>query len=288
MSLPVEITNAGLLGLPPAGGAVPIGAFGRAEAGALLPSPTGTRFFYGTAGNDCLFVHVGGPLDRNCDLGKLYSQHRDEFVNDVSRGDGPPDPARRDAASVRTFLDVYPGVLRAAGGPRAWALTNMATLIGTGHTVPDYAPYRSGAAALLSGRAAFEKYLPAFHRSVLSEWFWGNVPVQPPSPCQVAGMWIGRIGIGSLHKRLVAIRGALKDVLLKVANHVADRNGKLDDRQADQLAGHVEIQLSLGGAVVPYRADSLAIIREVASQALLVRKAIRETSALLDAALIGY
>lgn len=284
MTGPVEVTNLGILGLPAVGGTVPIRSAGRAEAGMVLPSPTGSRFFYGTAGENCLFVPVGG---RATQVGKLFSQPRAGFVQDVSRGDAPPSPVLGDSEKVRTFLDVYLGVLRAAGGPRAWALTNMAALVQTGHVVPDYTPYRAGAAALLSGRDTFEKYLPTFHRTVLTEWFWGNSPGLPASPGHWAGVWIGRFGVGSLHRRLTAIHGAFQDVLLKVADHVADRNARLDDRQIDQLAGHVETRLAAGGAVVPYRKDSTAVIREVSNQALLARRAIRETTAALDRAFPG-
>jgi hypothetical protein len=284
MYAPVEVVGSGLVGLPAIGGAIPLRSAGRAEAGMVLPSPTGNRFFYGTAGDDCLFVHVGGPLGRGEDLGKLYSQPRAGFVEDVSRGPTPIDRARADRAAVRTFLDVYTGVLRATNGPRAWALTNMVALVRAGHVVPNYLPYIRGAEALLSNRVTFEKYLPTFDRLVLTEWFWGNIESVPPSAGRAAGMWIGRIGEGPLRKRFTAVGGALRMVLAKVADHVADRQTKLDDRQADLLAGHVETQLAAGGTVVPYRADSLRIIREVAGQAYAVREAIRQTAALLDSA----
>jgi hypothetical protein len=282
MYAPVEVVGSGLVGLPAVGGAIPLRTSGRVEAGMILPSPTGNRYFYGTAGDDCLFVHVGGPLGRGGDWGKLYSQPRPGFVEDVSRGRTPT--ARPDRPAVRTFLDVYLGVLRATNGPRAWALTNMAALVKAGHVVPNYLPYLRGAEALLSNRATFEKYLPTFDRQVLTEWFWGNTEGVPPSAGRAVGMWIGRIGEGPLRKRFTAVGGALRVVLAKVADHVADRHTTLDDRQADQLAGHVETQLAAGGAVVPYRADSLRIIREVAGQAYAVRGAIRQTAALLDSA----
>lgn len=286
---PEEIPIYDVLSYGQMGGSVQTLSGGVAEAGKIYAAPDGKRFYYNNVGDYSLYVLVDEWMPQG-NLGKAYIQKRSDFASDVSVGGTAADISNRLKATqavIKSFLELYMGVLSCAGGPLAFAITGMKVVVTAGHIKQNYKTYQKGIEALYYYMAYCNTKTPTLSISVFDQLLWASVRNRlsskskdllsgaipgPKISGKIAGVFLGAVGEDQVQLRLKAINGLIKEVLVKVAKHQQDHYGqKLSPEQVSQLAKHVNKQLALCKASVS-QSTAEQIIREVAENCFHVRK----------------
>ena len=298
MSEPVEIEAWDLMGIAPTGSVQTL-SNGIVEAGAMISGPDGRRFFYGTAGNDCLFILVKPNANNASKTGRVFMQGRGSFQSDSTFGGTGSEVIRRTAATqkiIKAWLEIYIGALACAGGPVAMAITGMNLVVLGAQIKQNYKVYNDGMVELLVAKKFCSRHMPVLYRAVLKQLLFGQLENWAvgkakdalsdavPGP-KVAGKLVGvllsQIGEDHLQESLKAINNLLKEVLIKVAVHCSETGGKLNETQIEQLSRHVTKQLDPTG-YPPNAIDAMEIIRETERCAISLPTMFRRISAVLE------
>ncbi len=261
-----------------------------AEAGLNYPSVDGSRFFYGTANNEAIFIQSdtnGGDPTRR---GRIFYQKPSDFVSDINRGAIGADLTKRLAptkAVLKNAMDIYLGVLTVSGGPVAWTVTGMNLLVAGGQLKQNYSKYCAAMEALVDAQTGIRPKMPIFYEHVIGELVIGRIEQElrgkgralitgaipgPKVAGKLVGVFLGKVGENKLKQRLNAIKKLIQEVLLKVADHVNSKNEGLSETQVEQLCTHHVIPiLRDAGAVTPPMSRAKEIIRETERHAREMR-----------------
>lgn len=274
---------------------------GSAHPGRLLAAPGGKRLFYGQISNDCIFIGADLSPAYVGNLGKIFSQGRGAFSNDISFG-GPANLLSTGLAGTKAvisnFLDVFVGAVACAGGPVAWGITGMTLAVTAGNIKKNYKTYSDGLEAIYYYMIYCSTLTPTLTKFLLGplifDAIWdkakakglskltGAVP-GPDIGGYLLGVGLDALGEKQVETRLKAISKLMKDVLVKVALHQQEHYTEtLSNEQVHLLAKHHIVNELSPIGLAPKQADAETIIREVAANCFKVRKPLSDIAKTLD------
>lgn len=309
MAEPRELQATDLMNIEPSGSVDNGGIYGVYESGTILPAIDGKRYFYGTAGNECIYIQAGISASKPKKLGSIYAQQTTSFKMDIGIGGVSDGVAQRTTATksvIKNFLDIYLGVLAVGGGPLAFAISGMNILVAGGKIKQNYAKYEAGMVEMLVAKKFCSKRMPVLYRVVLHNLLFGTLEKYAVGRCsellseaipgpkvagKLTGILLGKLTEDPLKKRFEVIKELLQKVLFKVADFVADEDGEVNEEQVADLAKlYVVPLLSQTGTNVfqgeseeSILKDSQEIVRETARHAISIRTMFKRIIIALDA-----
>jgi len=309
MAEPRELQATDLMNIEPSGSVDNGGIYGIYESGTIIPAVDGKRYFYGTAGSECIYIQVGISVAKPKKLGSIYAQETSSFKMDTGIGAVAGGVVQRTTATkavIKNFLDIYLGVLAVSSGPLGFAISGMNLLVAGGKIKQNYPKYVKGMEEMVTAKIYCSKKMPVFYRVVLHNLFFGTLEKYAVGRCshllseavpgpkvagKLTGILLGKLTEDPLKKRFEVIKNLLQDVLFKVADHVADNNGEVNEQQVADLAKlYIVPVLSQTGTNVweleseeNIIRDSREIVRETARHAISIRTMFKRIIIALDA-----
>lgn len=267
------------------------------ESGVTYSAADGLRTIYSASQSGVTYLQVTANAGLGRQKGAFYVQPFMGFDRDVSDFSGAAADLRVKLAATKSvmsdWLDLYKGVLSVAGGPLAISITGMDMIVTAGHIKRNYETYRDAAIELVAARRFCMDRMPVFYRTVLEHLFFGAVQDKINGTMQdmliegaagkkyklageIVGVFVGKArGEGQFKKNLGIVKELLNEVVLKVADHIAEKGGSLSEQQVEDLASrHVCRILGPSGIYVSV-SDAKTIIRETEACAVSIRTMFR-------------
>ncbi|MBK9152891.1 MAG: hypothetical protein IPM25_01450 [Chloracidobacterium sp.] len=289
MPPPVEIQPSVLFGISPSGN-IPLKSMGVANAGTICPSIDGSRFLNIVMGFDAYFIQTKTLPSESWKLGRVFKQNRMTFAEDISEG-GVAGMLNVSLAATKSvlsdFLDIYMGCMAVAGGPTAMAITGMNALVQGGKIKQNYSLYCEALEAFVADNQELRRLMPYFHENIYVQLILGRIEAELQGKARelvngmipvnkavkpIIGVFLGKVGEDAMKRTLRGTRDIIKDVLLKVIDHVIAKKEELSETQVNLLAekhivpmykamSHIEIPISRAEEIVREAARNPAAIR---------------------------
>lgn len=296
-----EIHPSVLFGMEPTG-SVPTVSQGIATAGTVFPTHDGRRYLALVCSSQAYFVQSAVTGTEVWRTGRTFVQPGQLFAMDVSLGGtvGPLNLSMKATKSVLSdFMDIYLGCLSAVGGPLAYTITGMKTVTEIGKIKRNYSIYCEALAAFAADGLQLRNQMPIFHEQVFANLFLSRIEkdltdktkglITGAIPAHKAvkpliGVFIGKIGEDALKKMLDGVGELIREVLLKVVDHVVSTNATLTQEQVSLLASKHVVKIfekfSRPGIL---QSSAEGMIREAARNAALVRPRLARILAAVNA-----
>ncbi|HMQ02763.1 MAG TPA: hypothetical protein PKD26_02500 [Pyrinomonadaceae bacterium] len=301
MPPPVEIHPSILFGISPYG-EVPTHSMGSAKAGSVFPSIDGSRFLNIVMEGEAYFIQTKTLANESWKLGRVFKQRSVTFSEDVNQG-GVAGIVNVNLSATKSvlsdFLDIYMGCMAVAGGPTAMAITGMNTVVAGGKIKHNYSLYCDALAAFVGDNQELSRLMPYFHENIYMQLFLGRIESELQGKTRdlitgaipvhkavkpIVGVFIGKVGEDAMKRTLRGTRDIIKDVLLKVIDHILTKNETLTSSQIDLLAEKhiVPMYEAMSGIQIP---DSRAreIIKEAAGNPTRIRPRLVKIARAIDA-----
>jgi len=300
MGAPVEIPASDLFGVS-SGGSLPTVSQGRAEAGIVYPSIDGRRLLTHVIGLNAFYLQTEVSTNEKWKAGRWYWQDSWSFGMDVSVGGTANLVAKNLAgtkAVISTFLDIFIGCVSVAGGPVAWSILGMNIVVAGGQIKRNYAVYDSAMQAFVGDDMALRKLMPVFYDHMFVQLFLSRIEsdltakakematktvIKNKMVASLIGVFIGKVGEDAMKTMLTGINEIIKDVLLKIADHVIAK-GPITSEQINSLITHHLIPKFGKMSGIKMREDrAKEIIRETQDNPQAVKARLQKISTALSA-----
>lgn len=299
---PVEVHPTVLVGITGSGHIDIQGGGFTQHVGDTLSSIDGARLLCYASMLEAYFIQVTALPSERWKEGRLFKQSVPAYRQDVNQGAvhrhlSPTLKATKKVIS--NFLDIYLGCLAVTGGPFAYGITGMNLMVQAGKIKQNYSLYCDALEAFVSDNMELRRLMPTFHEHVYAELFLGRIEADLtgkardfisgaiPAPKAVKGLigvFLGKVGEDALKRTLTGIRDIIREVLLKVIDHVVTKNEKLSKDQIQKLATHHIVPMYAKLSRVPLRQDRAeAIVREAVDHAALVKPRLVKIAQAIDA-----
>lgn len=289
MPPPVEIQPSVLFGISPSG-FVPLKSMGVAQAGTVFPSIDGSRFLNIVMEGEAYFIQTKTLKNEAWKLGRVFKQRSVTFSEDVNQG-GVAGLVNVSLAATKSvlsnFLDIYMGCMAVAGGPTAMAITGMNTVVAGGKIKQNYTLYCEALEAFVADNQELSRLMPFFHKNIYVQLILGRIEAELQGQARqlvngmipvhkavkpIIGVFLGKVGEDAMKRTLRGTRDIIKDVLLKVIDHVMSKGEGLSETQVNLLAvkhivpmykdmSHIEIPESTAEEMVREAARNPVAIR---------------------------
>ena len=283
------------------GGSLPTVSQGRAEAGTVYPSIDGRRLLTHVIGLKAFYLQTEVSTNEKWKAGRWYYQDSWSFGMDVSVGGTANLVAKNLAgtkAVISTFLDIFIGCVSVAGGPLAWSILGMNIVVAGGQIKRNYAVYDSAMQAFVGDDMALRKLMPVFYDHMFVQLFLSRIEsdltakakematkavIKNKMVASLIGVFIGKVGEDAMKTMLTGINEIIKDVLLKIADHVIAK-GPITSEQINGLITHHLIPKFGKMSGIKMREDrAKEIIRETQANPQAVKARLQKISTALSA-----
>ena len=300
MGQPFEIKASDLFGVA-SGGSLPTVSQGKAEAGTMYPAIDGRRLLTHVIGLQAYYVQTEVSGNEKWKVGRLYGQDSWSFGMDVSVGGTSNLVAKNLAgtkAVISNFLDIFLGCVSVAGGPVAWSILGMNIVVAGGKIKQNYAAYDSAIEAFVGDDMALRKLMPVFYDHMFVQLFLSRIEadltgkakematgavIKNKAVASLIGVFIGKVGEDAMKNMLTGINEIIKDVLLKIADHVIAK-GPISSDQVNGLITHHLIPKFGKISGMKMREDrAKAIIMETQANPQAVKARLQKISTALSA-----